>query len=106
MSDLDRSAPWWRDQAPYQPPAQTSGIAIASLVLGIIGLTAVPLISSMLATYLGYQARNEIDASDGRLGGRNLAVAGIVLGWVGFAIVMGALLVFAVLLALFGGGGR
>ena len=64
----------------------SSGKATASLVLGILGLIFCPLICSVLALVFGYQARNEIDGSGGRITGRGSATAGIVLGWVGVAI--------------------
>lgn len=59
---------------------KTNGLAIASLVLGILWLYWV---GSALALVFGYSARNRIDKSNGAEGGRGLAVAGIVLGWIG-----------------------
>ena len=35
---------------------------------------------------LGYGAKREIEASQGRLGGRGVAQAGIVTSWIGIAI--------------------
>jgi hypothetical protein len=64
----------------------SSGKATAALVLGILGLVFCPLICSVLALVFGYQARNEIDASGGRIDGRGSAKAGIVLGWIGVGI--------------------
>ncbi len=58
----------------------TSGMAVASMVLGILWLYW---IGSILALIFGYQARKEIDREPGRLEGRGMATAGIVLGWVG-----------------------
>jgi hypothetical protein len=61
----------------------TNGMAVASLVLGIcfcFGLTGI------LAVVLGNLALNRIDASQGAEKGRGLAIAGIVLGWVGIAL--------------------
>ena len=55
-------------------------------MLGILGLVFCPLICSVLALVFGYQARNEIDGSGGRIGGRGNATAGIVLGWIGVVI--------------------
>jgi len=82
LSDLERQ--WWNDQV--QPPVQgTSGEAIAALVLGICGLCVLPLLGPVLALVFGYRARAEVDRSRGRTGGRGMAVAGIVLGWVGLA---------------------
>lgn len=61
-------------------PAKTNGMAIASLVLGIVWLYG---IGAVLALIFGYTAKKEIDASGGQQAGRGMAVAGIVLGWVG-----------------------
>jgi hypothetical protein len=55
-------------------------MAIASLVLGILWLLW---IGSILALVFGYIGKNQIDRSGGAEGGRGLAIAGIVLGWVG-----------------------
>jgi hypothetical protein len=78
------------------PPAGgSSGKATAALVLGICGLIVCPLICSVLALVLGYQARNEIDRGGGQ-SNRSSAVAGIVLGWVGVAL--GVLLIVALIL--------
>ena len=69
---------------PQPPPApaapKTNGLAIASMVLGIVFLYG---IGSILALVFGYQARNQIDESGGGQTGRGMATAGIVLGWVG-----------------------
>jgi uncharacterized membrane protein YvbJ len=55
----------------------TSGLAIASLILGIIPV--IPIIGSILAISFGVKARNKIKLySD--LGGEGIAIAGIILG--------------------------
>lgn len=87
---------------PPQPPQvvyqqqKTNGLAIASMVLGIVW---VYWIGSILALIFGYQARNQIDASGGAQAGRGMAVAGIVLGWVGVGILSLVLLVAMLRLA-------
>jgi Domain of unknown function (DUF4190) len=68
----------------------TNGLAIASLVLGILWLYWV---GSILALVFGYIARRQIAQRQGIQGGRGLATAGIVLGWVG----VGFLALFIVL---------
>ena len=83
--------------------SQSSGKSTAALVMGILGLVLCPLICSVLALVFGYQARRDIDASGGRLGGRGNATAGIVLGWIGIAIMV-VLLVLIVIGVLAGGG--
>lgn len=71
--------------APYGSPyvqATTNGMAIASMVLGILWLYWV---GSILALVFGYVAKSQIDRSAGRQKGRGMAIAGIVLGWIGVA---------------------
>jgi hypothetical protein len=68
---------------------QTSGMAIASLVMGIAGWTLFPLLGSILAIVFGYAARREIRQRPDQLTGDGMAVAGLVLGWlmVGISVV-------------------
>jgi hypothetical protein len=68
---------------------QTSGMAIASLVMGIAGWTLLPLLGSILAIVFGYAARREIRQRPNQLTGDGMAVAGLVLGWlmVGISVV-------------------
>ena len=73
----------------YPPPQRTNGMAIASMVLGILWLYW---IGSILALVFGYIAKRQI-RERGESGG-GMATAGIVLGWVG----IGFLLVFLVLI--------
>lgn len=70
----------------------TNGYAIASLVLGIVWIAG---LSSILALVFGYMAKGQIDRSGGREGGRGLAIAGIVLGWIG----VGGLILWIILIA-------
>jgi hypothetical protein len=71
----------------------TNGKAIASVILGVIGVTGVPFMASIVALILGYMARGEI-AETGQEG-RGLATAGIILGWVGVAVFVLALAFFS-----------
>jgi predicted metal-binding membrane protein len=80
--------------APPPPPtpptlaatATTSGMAIASLVMGIAGWTLLPLIGSILAVIFGYMARDDIRQRPDEVTGDGLAVAGLVLGWLAIGI--------------------
>jgi hypothetical protein len=74
-----------------EPP--TSGLAIAALVLGILGIVQVlPVVGSALALLFGYMARSDIRDRPQALSGEGLATAGIVLGWIGVGLwVLGAL---------------
>ncbi|MCA1726692.1 MAG: DUF4190 domain-containing protein, partial [Actinobacteria bacterium] len=78
-------------------PLRTNGLAITSLVLGIVWIWG---IGSVLALVFGYMGRNQIDRSGGTQGGRGLAIAGIVLGWVGVAGMILALILFATWLSV------
>jgi hypothetical protein len=71
------NAQW--QQPPYVVQA-TNGMAIASLVLGILWLYW---IGSILALVFGYIAKRQIAESRGHQGGGGIATAGIVLGWIG-----------------------
>jgi hypothetical protein len=64
-----------------RPESKTNGSATAALVFGILGLLIG--ILSVPALVFGYSARRQIDGSGGVQGGRGMAIAGIVLGWIG-----------------------
>ena len=82
-----------RRYAAIPPPSRTSGLAIASLVLGIVGLVAVPVIASVLAIVLGIKAHGEL-ARDPALAGEGMAKAGVILGWIGIALAVAGFLLF------------
>ena len=80
-------------QQPYyqqQTPApHSSGMAVASLILSILGLIGIlPFLGSAIGLILGYSARNEIDRSGGMITGRGMAQWGIILGWVGLGLIL------------------
>lgn len=86
-------------EAPPPPPARTgtSGKAIASLVLGILGVVSIvapPL--AALAVAFANLGRADIRASGNRKGGNGMAVAGLVLGIVGLAL---SVIILAALMA-------
>jgi hypothetical protein len=56
--------------------ASTNGLAIASLVTSLFGL-------SLLAVIFGQVAISQVKKSKGRESGEGLAVAGLVIGWLG-----------------------
>ena len=67
----------------WAPTPRINGLAIASMVCGIVWIYW---IGSILALVFGYIAKNQIDKSNGGETGRGMAIAGIVLGWVGVGI--------------------
>jgi hypothetical protein len=64
-------------------PARTSGLAIASLVLSLVWICG---LGSLLAVIFGAISLSQISRSSGRLGGKGLAIAGLVLGILGLAV--------------------
>jgi hypothetical protein len=77
----------------YPPASPTNGLAIASLVCGVgtfvIGLSFIP------AIICGHIARGQIRRTGEQGGG--LALAGLILGYVGGALFIALLLVFVVI---------
>ncbi|WP_243225780.1 DUF4190 domain-containing protein [Microbacterium sp. CIAB417] len=76
--------------APYVP-RPNSGLAIASLICGIAGLVLaaflVPLIASVVAIITGHMGLNQIKRNPA-LGGKGLAITGLVLGYIGVAFLV------------------
>jgi len=61
--------------------APTSGLAIASLVLGILSLIACSILSGIPAIITGHIAHNRTRRQPGLYGGGGIAIAGFVLGY-------------------------
>jgi len=72
---------------PVQAPAKTSGLAVASLILGIAGPCTVG-IGSVLGVILGIVGLVKIGKSAGQLAGRGLAIAGLIVSGVGFVMLL------------------
>ena len=78
---------------------RTDGLAIASLVIGIISLVCFFLCLGVIlgptAAIMGFISRQRIATSGGALGGGALAVVGLVLGILGFIASVGWFFLFA-----------
>ena len=83
------SAPQYAPGPGYPPAGPTSGMAIASLVVSLLGIGIVGVI-------LGHLALNEINKSNGYMQGRGLAIAGLVIGYLQIA----AGVIFAIILII------
>lgn len=70
-----------------------NGLAIASMVLGILWIWW---IGSILAIIFGFVSLNQIKNSNGAQTGRGMAIAGLVLGFIG----LGTILFFFVVAAV------
>jgi len=81
---------------PQGPQAAPDGNAVASLVLGILGITVIPFICSILAIIFGRASIGDARKRGERSSG--MATAGLILGWIGVAIPV----VFFVFLVILG----
>ena len=86
--------------APVAGGRRTSTLAVVSLIAGILGWTALPLVGSVVAIVTGHLARSEIRNAPGMMEGDGLALAGLVLG---YAMVVVAVLSVIAMLLFFGG---
>jgi len=84
---------------------ETNGMAIASLVCGILGWTVLPVLASCAAScaaiVLGHVAKVQIRDSRGAVGGDGLATAGLVLGYSSLGIAVAGVVV-AIVLSILG----
>ena len=85
---------------PYAPPQQTNGMAVASLVLGIVGLVLtitvwIGPICDVLAIVFGAKARRRLPEGAPN---RGMATAGFILGIVGLALTVALVLLLIVAL--------
>ncbi|HYT12269.1 MAG TPA: DUF4190 domain-containing protein [Candidatus Nitrosopolaris sp.] len=71
----------------YAQP-RTDGLAIASLIVGIVGVVCfflcLGIVAGPTAAIMGFVSRQRITSSGGMLGGGGMALAGLILGIVGF----------------------
>jgi hypothetical protein len=93
-------------KAPYgDPVAPTCPLAWVSLISGILSYITFPVVGAIVAVITGHAAIGRIDESAGRLGGRRVAKAGLVLGYVHMGMIalicllIGVALVFGLLFA-------
>ncbi|MFC7496557.1 MULTISPECIES: DUF4190 domain-containing protein [unclassified Nocardioides] len=85
------------------PP--TDGLALGSMITGIAALVmacayGVGLLASPVALVLGRVAMKRIDRSEGRLGGRGMALAGFILGIIGTALLVLAIIGVIILIVV------
>lgn len=74
---------------------ETSGWATASLVFGILDLLGLAACGGFLVAIIcGHIALSKIKHSNGTLGGRGQAIAGLILGYFSFAIIAAIALFF------------
>lgn len=67
---------------------QTIGVAIASLVLGILGLICIGPLGSIPAIICGHVAKSRINKNPDALTGDGMALAGLILGYVQIGVMV------------------
>lgn len=75
--------------------AQTSGLAVASMVCGIVGYLTCYLVGvfGIPAVICGHMALSRIATSPFPIGGRGMAITGLILGYLGILITLAPLVV-------------
>jgi hypothetical protein len=81
---------------------KTNTLAVVSLVLGIAQFVICPVIGAIGAIITGHIAQGQIKRSQGVESGRGMARAGTILGYVGLALFVLAIVAGAVVLGVFG----
>jgi hypothetical protein len=71
---------------PTTPGTKTNTMALVSLIAGILGLTFFPFLGSIAAVITGNIGRKEIAASAGAETGGGMALAGVIMGWIGVGL--------------------
>jgi hypothetical protein len=97
------AAPTYYPQG-YVAPPSTNGSAVASLVLGIVGLLTCGytfFIAPVLAVVLGVKARRQIRESGQQ--GDGMALAGIITGVIGL-VVSAAIVIFFIVMFVYAAG--
>jgi hypothetical protein len=81
----------------------TNGLAIVSLVFGVLGWTLLPFIGMIVAIITGHIALGQVRRSSGAETGEGLAIAGLVLGYLALAVgfIVLVMIVFAIGLIAF-----
>lgn len=82
------------------PAKPTNPLAITSLICGIASYVGIPILGAIAAIILGHLARSQIRDRGNTEGGDGMALAGLILGYVHFALVC---LAFGLIFLVFGG---
>ena len=86
--------PYGQQPYGYAPPRGTNGLAIASLVTSLVWVCG---LSSIAAVILGHVARGQIKRTGEQ--GAGLALAGLIIGYLGIALVVGYVVVVLIVAA-------
>ena len=71
-----------------QAAGQQNGLAITSFVLGLLSLVCLPVLAGIPAIICGHLARGRARRLPGLYGGAGFALAGLIMGYVSFVVVL------------------
>ena len=91
----------WGGPAGYAPPPKTNPLATISLIAGVVQFVCFYFIGAIVAIVTGHIARSQIRRSNGTQGGAGMALAGIILGYVGLVLSVLAAIGIAVFFIFF-----
>lgn len=84
------------------PPKRTNGLAIASMILSIVGfIWILPFLGGLIGAIMGHFALGQIKNTGED--GRGMALAGIIVGWAGVALIV-AFVALLVIIGAFSSG--
>lgn len=91
----------WRTNSLVTAPRSTNGLAVASMVVGVFSLliflaAPVAVVGAVVALVLGSKGSKQIARSQGLQTGREMARAGVVLGWIALVVSVALLVLAAV----------
>lgn len=79
----------------YQPAPSTNALSIVSLVVSILSLTTCLGATGFIGAIMGHVSKGQIKRTNEQ--GAGMALAGIIIGWIGTAIFLAAVAVFVIL---------
>ena len=85
--------------AGYAPARRTNGLAVASMILSIVGfIWVLPFVGSIAGAIMGHVALGQIRRTGEA--GRGMALAGVIVGWAGIALLVLGVLFFVFVAAV------
>jgi competence protein ComGC len=81
-----------------QPEQQSKGLAITSLVFGILGMICLGLFAGVPAIIMGHIARGRSQKNPAQYGGAGLALTGLILGYLSIVMTIVFVAIYAAML--------
>ncbi|WP_298942751.1 DUF4190 domain-containing protein [uncultured Microbacterium sp.] len=71
----------------YAPAPRTNVLSIVAMIASILGfIWVLPLVGSLAGAIMGHISLNQLKTSGEK--GRGMALAGVIVGWIGFGIIL------------------